>query len=69
MSDDQNNIITPCTGICTIDDTKGWCIGCGRSRKEIAQWSKMNNQDKLVLIRKDLKNRLKEMNRWPIKPK
>ncbi|MEM6663232.1 MAG: DUF1289 domain-containing protein [Pseudomonadota bacterium] len=29
---------SPCTGVCKLDGTTGWCIGCGRSGDEIADW-------------------------------
>lgn len=29
---------SPCTGICKIDGTTGWCLGCGRSRLEMDDW-------------------------------
>ncbi|MEO0330046.1 MAG: DUF1289 domain-containing protein, partial [Pseudomonadota bacterium] len=31
-------VTSPCTGICKLDDTSGWCLGCGRSGDEIAEW-------------------------------
>jgi uncharacterized protein len=32
-------ILSPCTGICTIHQQSGLCLGCGRSLVEIAEWS------------------------------
>jgi predicted Fe-S protein YdhL (DUF1289 family) len=29
---------SPCVGICKLDDATGWCLGCGRSGTEIADW-------------------------------
>ena len=29
---------SPCTGICKTDDQSDLCLGCGRSRDEIAEW-------------------------------
>ncbi|MEM7597021.1 MAG: DUF1289 domain-containing protein [Pseudomonadota bacterium] len=31
-------VTSPCTGICKLDDTTGWCLGCGRTGDEIAGW-------------------------------
>ena len=31
--------ISPCTGVCRIDETTGWCLGCRRTLEEIATWS------------------------------
>jgi predicted Fe-S protein YdhL (DUF1289 family) len=30
---------SPCTGICRLDEATGYCLGCGRSASEIAEWS------------------------------
>ncbi|HAF80427.1 MAG TPA: DUF1289 domain-containing protein [Brevundimonas sp.] len=32
---------TPCIDICVFDSTTGWCVGCGRTRPEVAQWRKL----------------------------
>lgn len=29
---------SPCVGVCRIDEGSGFCIGCARSRAEIASW-------------------------------
>lgn len=34
------NIASPCTGICKLDETTNWCLGCGRDGHEIADWRK-----------------------------
>ncbi len=31
-------MISPCTLVCSIDLTTGFCFGCGRTRDEIAGW-------------------------------
>ncbi|MDJ0608376.1 MAG: DUF1289 domain-containing protein [Kiloniellales bacterium] len=31
-------LASPCVGICKLDDTTGWCLGCARSGDEIAGW-------------------------------
>ena len=30
--------MSPCIGICQMDDDSGYCIGCGRTIEEIAGW-------------------------------
>lgn len=30
--------VSPCSGVCRLDDGTGWCIGCGRSGEEIGAW-------------------------------
>ena len=32
------DIETPCVKICVVDPETGFCIGCGRTRMEIAGW-------------------------------
>lgn len=39
-------IKTPCTGICTIDHTSGYCIGCGRTGGEIMRWMGMSDGER-----------------------
>lgn len=33
-----NTIETPCIKICVVEPETGFCIGCGRTRSEIADW-------------------------------
>jgi predicted Fe-S protein YdhL (DUF1289 family) len=37
---------SPCTGICTVDEASGYCLGCARSSAEIAEWSTAGNARK-----------------------
>ncbi|CAN1508619.1 MAG: DUF1289 domain-containing protein [Sulfuritalea sp.] len=46
----QNEIQSPCVGICTMDDTTGLCLGCYRSLDEIKGWWDMNPQDQKKLL-------------------
>ncbi len=32
-------IESPCVLVCSIDTATGWCLGCGRTRDEIARWT------------------------------
>ncbi len=32
-------IESPCVLVCSIDTDTGWCLGCGRTRDEIARWT------------------------------
>ncbi len=39
MNDMSQSVIeTPCVKICVVDPETGFCIGCGRTRGEIAGW-------------------------------
>lgn len=37
----QPTVPSPCIKVCAVDGKTGWCIGCGRSIKEITDWVKM----------------------------
>lgn len=44
MSDDvwsRPEIESPCVRVCVLDPVSGLCLGCHRSRDEIAGWSRM----------------------------
>ncbi len=42
-------VLSPCIGICNIDDD-GLCAGCHRTGDEIAAWSAMNDDVRLRLM-------------------
>lgn len=35
-------IVSPCIRVCAIDGRSGLCVGCHRSLKEIAGWSRLS---------------------------
>jgi uncharacterized protein len=37
----HETIETPCIKICVVEPETGFCIGCGRTRMEIADWIAM----------------------------
>ena len=39
-----------CVSICQMDNQDGVCIGCFRTRAEIATWSSMSQDDQLLLL-------------------
>jgi predicted Fe-S protein YdhL (DUF1289 family) len=39
-------VLTPCIDVCQIDRRSGLCIGCKRSRDEIARWSRMSDDER-----------------------
>ena len=43
-------IDTPCIQICTLDETTGRCLGCGRTRFEIARWTAMTSAERLAIM-------------------
>jgi predicted Fe-S protein YdhL (DUF1289 family) len=40
------SIVSPCIKVCSIDPATGYCVGCGRSRPEIAGWSRMSDAER-----------------------
>jgi len=45
MSNFQRAILSPCIGICVLDEF-GLCEGCHRSSQEIASWSLYNDDQR-----------------------
>ena len=40
---------SPCIGVCRMDESTGWCVGCLRTRDEITDWGLLADRDKLML--------------------
>lgn len=47
---------SPCVDICQMDSESGFCVGCGRTIEEIANWSSYTNEKKKNIL-KQLKSR------------
>jgi len=43
-------IDTPCVKICKINESVGYCIGCGRTRREIAEWTGLTKNERLTIM-------------------
>ena len=41
---------SPCISICQMDPQADVCLGCYRTRQEIASWSSMNAEEQLALL-------------------
>lgn len=52
---------SPCVKVCVINPENGYCEGCARTIKEIAQWSHYTAQDRsrVMVELEDRKSRLK----------
>lgn len=37
---------SPCDGTCRIDPESGWCLGCKRTLREIADWPMLTGGEK-----------------------
>jgi predicted Fe-S protein YdhL (DUF1289 family) len=51
---------SPCDSTCRIDSATGWCLGCKRTLREIADWPMLNGGQKRALLaqleKRDLPN-------------
>lgn len=52
--------LSPCIGVCTLDEQTGWCMGCGRSGDEIAAWQTMS-PDEQNACWDELEDRLEQL--------
>jgi predicted Fe-S protein YdhL (DUF1289 family) len=43
-------IETPCIKVCVVDPDTGFCIGCGRTRGEIAGWLGYSAQERHAVV-------------------
>ncbi|MEM9384673.1 MAG: cysteine-rich CWC family protein [Pseudomonadota bacterium] len=41
---------SPCVGTCRLDDTRAFCVGCGRTVDEISAWSSFGPVDKAAVL-------------------
>ncbi len=44
------NKLTPCRNVCTLEDDI--CIGCGRTKEEISDWTKYDKEKRLMIMRR-----------------
>ncbi|NOH31449.1 DUF1289 domain-containing protein [Vibrio mediterranei] len=52
---------SPCIDLCDFSNSKGWCLGCGRTREECKKWKTMKPYVTKIL-EKELRKRLSKMN-------
>jgi len=43
-------IASPCVMVCTVDGASGLCFGCYRSLQEIANWSRLTDQERATIM-------------------
>lgn len=57
MSEDQGAmpLPSPCISVCRLDEASGMCLGCYRTRGEIAAWRSMDADEQ-----RDLLDRLRD---------
>ena len=40
------DIVSPCIGVCAINDSNGFCHGCYRTVEEIREWWNMTDDER-----------------------
>lgn len=43
---------SPCIKQCKLDEYKTYCVSCGRSLEEITNWSKISDEQKLLVLKR-----------------
>lgn len=46
----ETEVQSPCIGVCSMDDSTGFCLGCYRTLVEIQQWWDLDNPQKCEVI-------------------
>ena len=41
---------SPCIGVCTIDEARAVCLGCGRTLDEIVRWGALSEPQRLAVM-------------------
>ena len=41
---------SPCVSVCQMDSEDGFCLGCYRTRAEIAAWGSMDQGEQILLL-------------------
>lgn len=42
---------SPCIGVCSMDESNGFCQGCFRTLEEIQQWWDLDNASKAEVVK------------------
>jgi uncharacterized protein len=48
----EAEVQSPCIGVCSMDDSTGFCLGCYRTMDEIQQWWDLDNASKTSVVQK-----------------
>ncbi|MBB3286071.1 MULTISPECIES: DUF1289 domain-containing protein [Rhizobium] len=57
-------MLTPCILVCSIDQTTGYCFGCGRTSAEIGAWMNYSDDERREIM-EALPERLTQIERKP----
>lgn len=44
------SVASPCVGVCQLNRETGYCLGCWRTREEIAWWSRFEDEKRLEVL-------------------
>lgn len=50
--DEAGEVKSPCVGICRLDSLGGYCVGCARSRGEIAAWMQSSDAEQREILKR-----------------
>ena len=53
---------SPCIGVCSMDDSTGFCLGCYRSMDEIQQWWDLDGMQKQAVLDLIVKREAQQFN-------
>ena len=53
------SIVSPCVGVCQINVQTKFCLGCWRTLREVAQWSRLSDEQRKAVL-DELKKRQSE---------
>ena len=47
---EATKVLSPCISVCKMDVLDEICVGCYRTKAEIAEWGSMNQDDQILLL-------------------
>jgi uncharacterized protein len=47
---DNEEVQSPCIGVCVVDESNGFCQGCFRTIQEIQNWWDLDNRQKKLIV-------------------
>ena len=50
MAELNEEVQSPCIGVCAVDDVSGFCQGCFRTLTEIQDWWDLDESKKKVVV-------------------
>lgn len=48
----QNMYVSPCQSKCKIEQKTNICVGCGRTLKEISEWSGYHHHQRMKIMKR-----------------